>query len=47
MTGRLAASDEERRLREAAEGYLAKPFESHDVIAAVQSALGETPATSS
>lgn len=40
MTGRLAGDATEMRLREESDGFLAKPFEGHDVIATLQLALG-------
>jgi signal transduction histidine kinase/DNA-binding response OmpR family regulator len=40
MTGRLAGDKTEMRLREESDGFLAKPFEGHDVVASLQLALG-------
>lgn len=44
MTGRVAGDAFERKLREDADGFLAKPFEAHEVVAALQLALGEEAA---
>jgi signal transduction histidine kinase/ActR/RegA family two-component response regulator len=41
MTGRVAGDEFEQRLRNDSDGFLAKPFEAHEVVAALQLALGD------
>ncbi|MCI0343564.1 MAG: response regulator [Planctomycetales bacterium] len=42
MTGKLTGSESERRLREEADGFLAKPFSTAEVLGLLAAALGES-----